>query len=108
MCAQRGELARTDHGLKFGVLGETFLGELAPNAGLLESPEGTGDVEHVHVDAVGAGADLAGEMEYVCDALAAVPPRQPVVAVVGDSDGVTFVAVLDDGEDGTEDLLARN
>src|SRR6202035_645223 len=98
--------AFADHRLQLDVLVQPLRAELAADARLLETAEGTTDVERVHVDAVGAGTHARGDLEAVGDVARPHRSGQTVVAVVGDTDRVGLVAVGQHAEHGTEYFLA--
>ena len=79
-----------------------------PMPDCLKPPNGTADVERVHVDAVGAGAHARGDFEAVRDVGGPHRSGQAVVAVVGDADRVALVAVGQHGQHRAEDFLARD
>src|SRR5256714_3054871 len=83
---QLWQLVRADRRLQFDVFGQAFGAELASDAGLLESAERTTGIQCVHVDAVGARADLRGDLQTMRGIGGPHRTGQPVVAVVGDAD----------------------
>src|SRR5438309_2888788 len=87
---------------------EPVLTGLASFSGLLVSPERSVGVEAAGVDLHLAGADAARDLLRVLDVAREHRAHQAVDGVVGDADGVLFVAVRDDRQDGTEDLLLRD
>src|SRR6185437_1904678 len=92
-------------GLDLGVLVEPLRAELPPEARLLEPAEGTGEVPAEAVDPDGAGPEAAGDGMSPVGISPEDAAVESVDGVVGDPDGVVVAVVVDDGDDGTEDLL---
>src|SRR5205823_338013 len=76
----------------------------ADTTGLAATERGA-DLDPVPVHAVGAGADLAGDLQAVLRVSGPHRAGQAVVAVVGDPHGVGLVFVPDDRQHWAEDLL---
>src|SRR6478752_5171577 len=88
------QLAGADRRLQLHVFGKPLGSEFAPDAGLLESAERATGVERVHVDAVGARADLGRDLQPVGDIVGPHRTGQPVIAVVGEQRGLDVPATF--------------
>src|SRR5690606_25949815 len=80
--------------------------ELAAEAAGLVAAEWRARLDHVAVDAVGAGPHLPGHLHAALGVGRPDRPGQAVLAVVGDPHRVRLVLVRNDGQDRAEDLLA--
>src|SRR5260221_13611677 len=85
---------------------EPLRAKFAADAAGLVAAEGGAGLDHVHVDAVGARAHLAGDFHAAFGIRGPHGSGQAVVAVVRDADRVRLVLIRNDGQDGAEDFLA--
>src|SRR5258705_2058723 len=99
------QVAGANRRLQLDVRAEALRGELASDARLFETTERAGDVDVVHVDAEGAGTNRFGDLQAVGGVGGPDRSGQAVLAVVGDTNRVALVAILQHGQHRTEDLL---
>src|SRR4051812_36650262 len=106
--AGRGVAHRHQDALQLAERGQPLRAVLAADPGALEAAERRAHVEGVPVDAVGAGADLFGDLVAVIDVRRPHRSGEAVVAVVGDLDRLLLGVVGDHRQDRAEDLLLRD
>src|SRR6478735_10372218 len=92
-------------GLGLEVLGQAVRAEFAADAGLLVAAEGRERVEPAAVDVDLAGVHPAGEGDGRLVVGGPDGARESVDRAVGDTQRVVLVLVLQDRDDGAEDLL---
>src|SRR5262249_32160555 len=80
----------------------------AANPAGLVAAEGSAGLDHVQVDPVSAGPDLAGDLHAPLSVSGPHRSGEAVLAVIGDADCLLFILVGDHAEYRPEDLLTRD
>lgn len=100
-----GVTHRQQYALELAVLLDALGPVLAADTRLLVAAERAARIEGIPVDAVGAGADLRGDLQALLHIGGPHTARQPVIRVIGDLDRLVHRVVGDDRQHRAEDFL---